>query len=88
MFKWNSDKNEHLFETRGISFDEVVQAIADGQLLGDDKHPNHKKYPKQRIFIVSINGYAYMIPYVIDGEDYFLKTIIPSRKAQKKFLGE
>jgi uncharacterized DUF497 family protein len=88
MFKWNTEKNEMLFETRNISFDEVVQAIADGNVLGDDPHPNLKKYPKQRILTVSINGYAYLVPYIIDGDDYFLKTIIPSRKAKKRFLGE
>jgi len=87
MFKWNHEKNELLFETRGVSFDEVIQAIADGDILGDEPHPNQKKYPKQRLITVLINGYVYLVPYVLDGEDYFLKTIIPSRKAKKKFLG-
>lgn len=88
MYKWNHEKNELLFQTRGITFDEVIQAIADGSILGDDPHPNQKDYPKQRVITVSINGYAYLVPYVMDGEDYFLKTIIPSRKATKQFLGE
>jgi uncharacterized DUF497 family protein len=88
MFKWNFEKNEILFDTRGITFDEVVQAVADGQILSDEAHPNHKKYPNQRVMVVSISGYTYLVPYVMDGEDYFLKTIIPSRKAMKRFIGE
>jgi len=88
MFKWNHDKNQLLFETRGITFDEVIQAIADGCILSDDLHPNQDKYSKQRVMTISISDYVYLVPYVLDGEDYFLKTIIPSRKAMKKYLGE
>ncbi len=84
MFKWNLDKNKILFETRGVTFDEVVQAIADGYGVSDVPHWNKKKYPNQRIIIVMLNGYAYLVPYVRDGEHYFLKTIIPSRKANKE----
>jgi len=56
-------------------------------LLDVIKHPNKDKYPNQKIFIVEINDYAYMIPYVESEEEVFLKTIIPSRKATKKYLG-
>jgi uncharacterized DUF497 family protein len=83
MFKWNPDKNKLLFETRGITFDEVVQAVSDGYGVSDVPHWNKECYPKQRIMTVIINNYAYLVPYVRDGENYFLKTIIPSRKANK-----
>ncbi len=83
MFKWNPDKNKILFENRNITFEEVVQAISDGHGISDIPHWNRDKYPNQRIITVLIKGYAYIIPYVMDGEDYFLKTIIPSRKATK-----
>ena len=83
MFKWNPDKNKLLFEIRGVTFDEVVQAVSDGYGVSDVPHWNKKRYPKQRIMTVIINDYAYLIPYVRDGENYFLKTIIPSRKANK-----
>ncbi|MCK5681145.1 toxin [bacterium] len=83
MFKWNPDKNKLLFETRGITFDEVVQAVSDGYGISDVPHWNKKRYPKQKIMTVIINNYAYLVPYVRDGENYFLKTIIPSRKASK-----
>ncbi len=84
MFKWNHEKNEILLETRGITFDEVIQAIADGGLISNDLHPNQAKYPMQMVMTILIGGYPYLVPYVIDGDDYFLKTIIPSRKAKKR----
>ena len=83
VFKWNPDKNKMLFESRNITFEEVVQAISDGHGISDTQHWNKAKYPRQRIITVLINQYAYIVPYVMDGEDYFLKTIIPSRKANR-----
>ena len=88
MFKWNIEKNKLLYKTRGITFDEVVQAISEGYGVSDVPHWNKKKYPKQRIMVVMINNYAYLVPYIRDGEDYFLKTIIPSRKANKRIEGK
>jgi hypothetical protein len=49
-------------------------------------HYNKKKYPNQKILIVDVDGYAYLVPFVKDGNELFLKTIIPSRKATKKYL--
>ena len=85
MFRWNPDKNRALSETRGISFDEVVQAVCDGCAVADVPHWNQGKYPGQRILIVRIADYVYLVPYVKAGDDYFLKTIIPSRKAKRKY---
>ena len=72
-----------LFESRNITFEEVVQAISDGRGISDVPHWNTAKYPHQRIITVMINEYAYIVPYVMDGDDYFLKTIILSRKANR-----
>jgi hypothetical protein len=88
MYKWNPDKNKFLYEVRGITFEMIVQAISDGYGVSDVPHWNVEKYPNQRIITVMINGYAHLVPYVRDGEDYFLKTIIPSRKESKKLKGE
>lgn len=86
-FKWNSEKNELLALNRGITFDEIVQRIQSGAKVIETDHPNKEKYPNQKIMIVDVDGYAYLVPFVIDGDEYFLKTIIPSRKATKKYLG-
>jgi len=87
MFRWNHEKNRQLIRDRGISFEEVVQAIADGYCVNDVPHWNHEKYPNQRIMTVIIRDYAHLVPYVIDGEHYFLKTIIPSRKENRRIRG-
>ena len=57
-------------------------------LLDDIKHPNEETYSHQRMFIVAIEGYAYLVPYVETDREIFLKTIIPSRKATKQYLEE
>ncbi|OQY00958.1 MAG: toxin [Desulfobacteraceae bacterium 4572_130] len=86
LFKWNSEKNEILAISRGITFEEIVQRIESGTKVIETDHPNKKKYPNQKILIVDVEGYAYLVPYVIDNNEYFLKTIIPSRKATKKYI--
>ena len=86
-FKWNAEKNEKLAAERGITFEEIVQKIASGATVIETEHPNQKKYPRQKIMIVDVEGYAYLVPYVLEKDEYFLKKIIPSRKATKKYLG-
>jgi len=87
-FKWNAEKNEILALNGGITFEEIVQRIQSGAKVIETDHPNKQKYPNQKIMIVDVEGYAYLVPYVIDKNEYFLKTIIPSRKATKKYLGD
>ncbi|MDA3924861.1 MAG: toxin [Kiritimatiellae bacterium] len=87
-FKWNVEKNEQLAKQRGITFEEIMERIESGVKVFDTEHPNKKKYPNQRILIVELDGYAYMVPYVVDKDEFFLKTIIPSRKATKKYFGD
>ena len=72
---------------RGITFDEIVQKIQSGANVIETEHPNKEKYPNQKILIIDIDGYAYLVPCVIDKDEYFLKTITPSRKATKKYPG-
>ncbi|MBU2571397.1 BrnT family toxin [Methylotuvimicrobium sp. KM2] len=85
-FAWNSEKNEQLIRERGISFERIIYHIENEGLLDVVKHPNPAKYPKQRMFIVNIENYAYLVPFVENETEFFLKTIIPSRKATKKYI--
>jgi uncharacterized DUF497 family protein len=85
-FEWNEEKNEKLKNERGIGFEEVILALGENGPLDILSHPNQKKYPNQKIFIVDINHYIYLIPFVEGEEKIFLKTIIPSRKATKDYL--
>ncbi len=84
---WNPEKNDKLIAERGISFNDVIYHFAQGYLLDDIEHPNQEKYPNQSIFILEINNYVYLVPYVENDTERFLKTIIPSRKLTKKYLG-
>jgi uncharacterized DUF497 family protein len=86
VFEWNKEKNQHLKQERNISFEEVVFHIQKGDLLDILEHPNQKKYPGQHIFVVKIDDYVHLVPFVEDEQKVFLKTIIPSRKATKKYL--
>jgi uncharacterized DUF497 family protein len=88
FINWSSDKNRKLIEERGISFENIIFYLQSGCLLDDIEHPNRSKHPHQKIFIVEIDGYAYLVPYVEDSEEIFLKTVIPSRKATKHYLGD
>lgn len=87
-FAWNSDKNCELIEKRKISFERVVSHIGKYGYLDIVKHPNITKYPNQKMFILDIEDYIYLVPFVESSEELFLKTIIPSRKATKKYIEE
>lgn len=85
-FDWNQEKNRELIEERDVCFEDVVTAVDEDKILDDLPHPNKTLYPNQRMLIVVIRDYCYLVPYVEDEEKKFLKTIIPSRKATKKYL--
>jgi hypothetical protein len=69
-----------------VSFEAVLVSIQQGNVLDDSSHPDREKYPNQRLLVVKIKEYAYLVPYVETDTEIFLKTIIPSRKATKKYL--
>ena len=84
-FAWSTDKNDQLMAERGICFEAVVVAIEAGELLDVLDHPNQARYPGQRILVVRLNGYVHLVPYVESDDRLFLKTIIPSRRAQHQY---
>jgi len=85
-FSWNNEKNQLLKSERNISFENVVFHIEKQRVLDIVQHPNQKKYKGQKIFIVDIDNYAYLVPFIESEREIFLKTIIPSRKATKQYL--
>lgn len=85
---WDTNKNIYLKKNRGICFEDILYYIENDLLVDDIEHPNKKKYPNQRIMVFLIGEYIYLVPYVEDENKIFLKTIIPSRKATKKYLGD
>ena len=85
-YSWNNDKNEKLKKERNISFEDVIYYIENEKLRAILKHKNQERYPGQKIYVVEVNNYVYLIPFVETEKEIFLKTIIPSRKATKKYL--
>ena len=85
---WNAEKNALLKAERGVSFEDVVFHIMAGDILDTVDHPNQDRYPGQQIHVIAIEQYVYMVPFVETDEEVFLKTIIPSHKATKSYLGE
>jgi len=88
IYNWNAEKNEQLIVERGISFEEIVFYIENNGLLDDIAHPNSQDYSHQRIFVVAVESYIYLVPYVENKDEVFLKTIIPSRKFTKIYFGD
>ena len=88
-FAFSPEKNRKLIDERKISFEEIIAAIGEGQLLDILEHPNLAKYENQRIYVVQAKNYIYLVPFVDDKHGkIFLKTIIPIRKAKKTYLKE
>jgi len=84
---WNEAKNEQLKRERGLSFERVAYALEHEDVLAVIAHPNAAKYPNQRLFVLNINEYIHLVPFVESDTEIFLKTIIPSRKATREYLG-
>ena len=85
-YQWDDEKNAILKETRGVSFEQVVMHIENGDVLDVMTHPNEAKYPHQQVLVVNMNDYAYAVPFVEQGNERFLKTIVPNRKLTKQYL--
>lgn len=87
-FRWSSQKNDTLRATRGISFESIAVAVESGGLLDILAHPDQAKYPRQRLLVVSCDDYVYLVPFVEQEDVFFLKTVIPSRKATRDYLNQ
>lgn len=87
IYNWSADKNQQLIVERNVSFEEAVFNIERGGLLDGIAHPNASVYRNQRIFVVGMKDYVYLVPYIESEAEVFLKTTIPSRKFTKLYLG-
>ena len=87
-YDWNPEKNEILKNERNISFEQIIFHLLKGDIWRIGDHPDQEKYPGQKIYFVIIEDYIYLVPYIENGDEIFLKTIIPSRKATRDFRQE
>ena len=85
IFSWNEEKNALLKAERNITFEDILMALQEGNLLEIIPNPS-QNHPEQKCLVVNINNYAYLVPYVENNEGIFLKTIYPSRKYSKLLL--
>lgn len=85
--RWSEVKNQLLIMQRKLAFEDVLDVLERGEVLGVMQHPNREKYPHQRIFVVELKGYVCYVPFVESETELFLKTIIPSRKLHKELTG-
>ena len=86
--EFNEEKNILLKETRGVCFDNVIEAIKKNKVIDDLKHHRQKRYPKQKMLVIRIKNYVYAVLYVINERKgvIFLKTVYPSRVLTDKYL--
>jgi len=87
IFDWSDEKNAILKKERDLAFEEIVFHITHHDLLDIIQHPNQEKYPNQKMFVVNVENYVCLVPFVENDEIIFLKTIFPSRKMIQKYLG-
>ena len=85
-YQWSADKNKFLKEKRGVTFEQIVMHIENGDVIDIIDHPNKTRYSHQRVLIININEYIYSVSFVEENKIRFLKTIIPSRKLTKLYL--
>jgi len=85
-YQWDNEKNKILKQKRGVTFEQAVMHIENGDVLDIIDHPNKAKYPNQQVLVIEMNEYAYVVPFIQQGQERFLKTIVPSRKLTKLYL--
>ena len=85
-YQWDNEKNKILKQKRGVTFEQDIMHIENGDVLDIIDHPNKAKYPNQQVLVVEMNEYAYVVPFIQQGQERFLKTIVPSRKLTKLYL--
>jgi len=89
IYDFSAEKNQQLIAQRGLSFEDIIAAISDGRVLDIIEHSNQKKYPGQWIYLINLNNYVHLVPFVKkDEHTVFFKTIFPSRKLTKQYLGD
>jgi len=86
LLRYSEEKNVWLKKNREIDFDDIDKAIKKSKLVKVIDHPNKKRYPKQRMFLVNWRNFIFIVPFIEEKDFFFLKTIYPSRKYTKKLL--
>jgi hypothetical protein len=73
-FDFSAEKNANLLKTRGVCFEDIILLINEGCILDIIEHPNQIKYPNQKIYIIDVDGYCYLVPHVVKKKEIFLNN--------------
>jgi len=84
-YRFSAEKNALLKQERGVNFDDVIYCLENDGLLDTINHTS-QKYPHQKMFVVEMNEYVYTVPFVQNGNEFFLKTVYPNRRMVKQYL--
>lgn len=84
-YEYSAEKNSKLLKERGIGFEDIIAILDAKGVLAIIDHPNKAKYPKQKIYLVDVSGYVYLVPFERHSNKAVLKTIFPSRKFTRLF---
>jgi len=84
-FDFDAHKNTILQKERGVSFEQIIILIENGNVIAVKPHHNQKKYQNQHIAEILAGDYICLVPFVVDGNKVFLKTVYLSRKATKSY---
>jgi len=85
LYTWDSNKNEKLKNERHVCFEDVIYFLENGGHESTVEHPNQEKYKGQKMYIIIMRDYAYLVPFVETEDEIHLITIIPSRKTTKQY---
>jgi uncharacterized DUF497 family protein len=85
LYEYSVEKNLKLLEERGIGFEDIIAILSAKGALAVIDHPNARKYPRQKFYVVNVGGYAYVVPFERHGNKAILKTIFPSRKMTRLY---
>lgn len=83
--RYSKSKDRKLNKLRKISFEEIIEVIQNDKILAVEASPNTKEFPDQKAYIIALKDYVYVVPFVENEKEIFLKTIYPSRKFKKKY---
>lgn len=87
--RWNTDKATWLKDNpdrHKVGFEECAVLIEAGQIIDDIDNPS-ANFPQQKAYVLAIEDYVYLVPYVETDDEIFLKTVFPSRKLTALYLG-
>ena len=84
-FAWSDDKNRWLQVHRGMSFEQLRDALLADGLLDILGPSDPARYPNQRRYVVFCEGYTWSVPALVDRDTVFFKTAYRDRRLDRRY---